>query len=134
MKIVYANISMFAKLWPQIEPTSSDLSTPITTITSFTIKKTITENVVDFDQTFKCETCNAIFNYREESRRHTIDKHESKQKKKKRKKIQRLLAVMVCVCSTYHLTLSLKLDHHSRKESLDSASNSKNPLYSVPHA
>jgi len=46
MKIVYANISMFAKLWPQIEPTSSDLSTPITTITSFTIKKTITENVV----------------------------------------------------------------------------------------
>ena len=37
---------MFAKLWPQIEPTSSDLSTPITTITSFTIKKTITENVV----------------------------------------------------------------------------------------
>ena len=83
MKIVYANISMFTKLWPQIEPTSSDLSTPITTITSFTIKKTITENVVDFDQTFKCETCNAIFNYREESRRHTIDKHESKQKKKK---------------------------------------------------
>jgi uncharacterized C2H2 Zn-finger protein len=85
MSLSCKHISMFAKLWPQIEPTSSDLSTPITTITSFTIKKTITENVVDFDQTFKCETCNAIFNYREESRRHTIDKHESKKRKKEKR-------------------------------------------------
>jgi hypothetical protein len=57
---------MFAKLWLQIEPTSSDLSTPITTMASFTIKKTTTENVAGIDQTFKCETFNATFNSREE--------------------------------------------------------------------
>jgi hypothetical protein len=39
MEMFYANVSLFAKLWPQIEPTSSDLSTPITTMASFTIKK-----------------------------------------------------------------------------------------------
>jgi hypothetical protein len=78
MKIFYANISLFAKLWPQIEPTSSDLSIPITTMASFTIKKTTTENVVGIDQTFKCETFNATFNSREESKQHTIDKHEIK--------------------------------------------------------
>jgi hypothetical protein len=66
MEMFYANVYMFAKLWLQIEPTSSDLSTPITTMASFTIKKTTTENVAGIDQTFKCETFNATFNFREE--------------------------------------------------------------------
>src|ERR687897_2828261 len=45
-----------------------------------------------------------------------------------------LLAVTVCVCSTYHLIVSLNFDHQSKNESELSASNNKKPLYSVPHA
>src|SRR5215204_6923465 len=45
-----------------------------------------------------------------------------------------LLAVTVCVCSTYHLIVSLNFDYQSKNESALSASNNKKPLYSVPHA
>src|SRR5215212_4383095 len=45
-----------------------------------------------------------------------------------------LLATIVCVCSTYHLIVSLNFDHQSKNESALSASNNKKPLYSVPHA
>src|SRR5215216_7340903 len=45
-----------------------------------------------------------------------------------------LLATIVCVCSTYHLIVSLNFDHQSKNESALSDSNNKKPLYSVPHA
>src|SRR5437867_10163497 len=48
--------------------------------------------------------------------------------------LQRFLAVIVYVFSTYHLMLSLNVDHQSRNESVFSASNRRNPLYSVPQA
>src|SRR5256885_3494292 len=46
----------------------------------------------------------------------------------------RLRATIVYVFSTYHLILSLKVDHQSRNESDFSASKRRKPLYSVPHA
>ena len=45
-----------------------------------------------------------------------------------------LLATIVFVSSTYHLIVFLNCDHQSKNESELSASNSKNPLYLVPHA
>ena len=58
--------AMFAKLWPQIESSSSSKI------------KTTTESVADIDQTFNCESCSTSFNSREELRQHTIQKHENK--------------------------------------------------------
>jgi ferritin-like metal-binding protein YciE len=61
--------AMFAKLWPQIDGSSSS---------SFSNSKTMTttKNIEDIDQTFKCETCNDTFKSREDLRNHTIQKHE----------------------------------------------------------
>src|SRR5918994_3648124 len=56
------------------------------------------------------------------------------EEKEKDDKHYLLLAVTVCVCSTYHLIVSLNFDHQSKNESALSASNNKKPLYSVPHA
>src|ERR671918_1836626 len=59
---------------------------------------------------------------------------EEEEKKEKDDKHYLLLAVTVCVCSTYHLIVSLNFDHQSKNESALSDSNNKKPLYSVPHA
>jgi ferritin-like metal-binding protein YciE len=68
--------AMFAKLWPQIEGSSSSSSSPSPSKIKTTIK-----NVDDIDQTFRCESCNETFKSREDLRDHTIWKHENQQSK-----------------------------------------------------
>jgi len=61
--------AMFAKLWPQIDSSSSSSTSNYKTTT--TVK-----NIENIDQTFKCETCNETFKSREDLRNHTIQNHE----------------------------------------------------------
>ncbi|HYZ49829.1 MAG TPA: DUF892 family protein [Nitrososphaeraceae archaeon] len=61
--------AMFAKLWPQIEESSSSSISDSETTTK-------TKNIENIEQTFRCETCNETFKSREDLRNHTIQKHE----------------------------------------------------------
>ncbi len=70
--------AMFATLWPQMD--SSSVATSADSKTTSSKIKTTTQKVADISQTFKCESCNATFNSREDLRQHTINKHEGKQK------------------------------------------------------
>jgi ferritin-like metal-binding protein YciE len=59
--------AIFAKLWPQIEGSSSSVSNS---------KVRTTKNIQDIDQTFRCESCSKTFKSREDLKNHTIEKHE----------------------------------------------------------
>jgi ferritin-like metal-binding protein YciE len=61
--------AMFAKLWPQVDASSS-------TSISNSKTRTTAENIQNIDQTFRCETCDEIFKSREDLKNHTIHKHE----------------------------------------------------------
>jgi ferritin-like metal-binding protein YciE len=61
--------AMFAKLWPQIDDSSSS------SMSDFH-KTTKAKNIEDIEQTFRCETCSETFKSREDLRNHTIHKHE----------------------------------------------------------
>jgi ferritin-like metal-binding protein YciE len=71
--------AMFAKLWPQIDGSSSSSSSSSSLSSSSKIKTTI-KNVDDIDQTFRCESCNETFKSREDLKDHTIQKHEKQQR------------------------------------------------------
>ena len=68
--------AMFAKLWPQIDGSSSSSASSLYTSSRI---KTTTKNVDDIDQTFRCESCNETFKSREELKEHTIQNHEKQQ-------------------------------------------------------
>jgi ferritin-like metal-binding protein YciE len=68
--------AMFAKLWPQIERSSSSSSS----LSSSSKIKTTIKNVDDIDQSFRCESCNETFRSREDLKDHTIQKHERQQR------------------------------------------------------
>jgi ferritin-like metal-binding protein YciE len=65
---------IFAKLWPQIEGSSSSPSS-----SSSKIKATI-KNIGDFDQTFSCESCSETFKSREDLKDHSMQKHQNQHK------------------------------------------------------
>ena len=67
---------MFAKLWPQIEGSSSSSSSSLSS--SSKIKTTI-KNVDDIDQIFRCESCNETFKSREDLKDHIIHNQEKRQ-------------------------------------------------------
>ena len=71
--------AMFAILWPQMDSSSSVVTSADPKTTSSKLNTT-TQNIADISQTFKCESCDATFNSREDLRQHAINKHEGKQK------------------------------------------------------
>jgi ferritin-like metal-binding protein YciE len=72
--------AMFAKLWPQIDGSSSSSSSSSSSLSSSSKIKTTVKNVDDIDQTFRCESCNETFKSREDLKDHTIQKHEKQQR------------------------------------------------------
>ena len=61
--------AMFAKLWPQIDGSSSS------SVSNFKTRTTVND-IESIHQTFKCETCNQTFRSREDLKNHTMQKHE----------------------------------------------------------
>jgi ferritin-like metal-binding protein YciE len=61
--------AIFAKLWPQIDASSSSS-------VSNSKVRTTAKNIQDIDQTFRCESCSETFKSREDLKNHTIEKHE----------------------------------------------------------
>jgi hypothetical protein len=72
--------AMFAKLWPQIDGSSSSSSSSSSSLPSSSKIKTTIKNVDDIDQIFRCESCNETFKSREDLKDHTIQKHEKQQR------------------------------------------------------
>jgi ferritin-like metal-binding protein YciE len=71
--------ALFARLWLQVDPSSSTSVPRKTTspTSSYKIKNTRTD-ISNVDQSFKCESCNVTFHSREDLKQHTIQKHEGK--------------------------------------------------------
>jgi ferritin-like metal-binding protein YciE len=61
--------AMFAKLWPQIDASSSS------SVSNSKVRTTV-KNVQDIDQTFRCESCSETFKSREDLKNHSIQRHE----------------------------------------------------------
>jgi ferritin-like metal-binding protein YciE len=57
--------AVFAKLWPEIDASSSSSKV-----------RTTVKNVQDIDQTFRCESCSETFKSREDLKNHSIQRHE----------------------------------------------------------
>jgi ferritin-like metal-binding protein YciE len=71
--------ALFARLWLQVDPSSSTSAPRKMTspTSSYKIKNTRTD-ISNVDQSFKCESCNETFHSREDLKQHTIQKHEGK--------------------------------------------------------
>ena len=71
--------ALFARLWLQVDPSSStsDPRKMTSPTSSYKIKNTRTD-ISNVDQSFKCESCNETFHSREDLKQHTIQKHEGK--------------------------------------------------------
>ena len=71
--------ALFARLWLQVDPSSStsDPRKMTSPTSSYKIKNTRTD-ISNVDQSFKCESCNETFHSREDLKQHTIQKHEGR--------------------------------------------------------
>ena len=68
--------AMFAKLWPDIDQSSSYPSSQGHSSSQIKTATTTTKNIDDIDQTFRCESCNNVFKSREDLRTHSMQQHE----------------------------------------------------------